>query len=433
MSSERGGWWRAVFCACAVLGLVFSSTLISSDAFADSEAERAAREIQDARDRANAAAQAMFDAESRIDQLDLEIAAKEAELAKMEADVANLRESLSAAAVQRFTQGINVGNPLFTPVDGMNSQATANVFASVATGRTIASMDDFAAAIDELDDVRADLDDDKAEAQAERESFEALKTQAEAEVVQLQQIEDQRLADEAVQRELDRLRAAEAEKQRQEQEAAAAQAAADAQAAAQQPQAAANGGAASDASDNSGGGDAPPADNGGGAPADTGGGNTADPGTSDNGGNDAPAPAPTPTPEPPAPPPPPRTGMVCPVQRAVAYADTWGAARSGGRSHQGVDMMAASGTPLVAVVSGSVNFKQTPLGGNSIWLSGDDGNRYFYAHLSAFEGSSRSVSQGAVIGYVGSTGNAYTPHLHFEVHPGGGVAVNPYPYVRAVC
>ena len=421
-----------MLCACAVLGLVFSSTLISSDAFADSEAERAAREIQDARDRANAAAQAMFDAESRIDQLDLEIAAKESELAKMEADVATLRESLSAVAVQRFTQGINVGNPLFTPVDGMNSQATANVFASVATGRTIASMDDFAAAIDELDDVRADLDDDKAEAKAERESFEALKTQAEAEVVQLQQIEDQRLQDEAVKRELDRLRAAEAEKQRHEQEAAAAQAAADAQAAAQQPQAAANDGAANDGSD-SGGADAPAADNGGVAPPDAGGGNTADAGTSDKGAADAPAPAPPPTPEPPAPPPPPRPGMVCPVQRAVAYADTWGAPRSGGRSHQGVDMMASSGTPLVAVVSGSVNFKQTPLGGNSIWLSGDDGNRYFYAHLSGFEGSSRSVSQGDVIGYVGSTGNAYTPHLHFEVHPGGGVAVNPYPYVRAVC
>jgi murein DD-endopeptidase MepM/ murein hydrolase activator NlpD len=418
-----------------VLGLTFSSTLISSDAFADSAAEKAAREIQDARDRANAAAQAMFDSESRIDQLDVEIAAKEAALAQMEATVGTLRDSLSAAAVQRFTQGATVGNPLFTPVDGMNSQATANVFASAATGRTLANMDDFAAAIDALEDARADLDDDRAEAQAERESFETLKAQAEAEVVRLQEIENQRLADEAVQRELEKLRAAEAEQAAQEaaEQAAAAQAQADAQNAAQQPQgvvnpdSGSNGGNAGD----TGGGD---------ALSDAGGGDTTDGGTpgggssgggSDNGGTQPPAPAPTP--DPPAPPPPPRPGMVCPVQGAVAYADTWGAPRSGGRSHQGVDMMAGSGTTLVAVVSGSANFKQTPLGGNSIWLTGNDGNRYFYAHLSAFEGSSRSVSQGEVVGYVGSTGNAFTPHLHFEVHPGGGVAVNPYPYVRAVC
>ena len=93
-------------------------------------------------------------------------------------------------------------------------------------------------------------------------------------------------------------------------------------------------------------------------------------------------------------------------------------------------MIAKTGTPLVAVVSGSVQFKQNSLGGNAVWLSGSDGNKYYYAHLSRFEGSSRSVSQGEVIGYVGMTGNAGVPHLHFEVHPGGGSAVNPTPYVR---
>jgi len=123
--------------------------------------------------------------------------------------------------------------------------------------------------------------------------------------------------------------------------------------------------------------------------------------------------------------------LVCPVLGSSAYSDTWGASRSSGRRHEGVDMLAGTGTPLVAAVSGSVQMKQTSHGGNSIWLAGNDGNRYFYAHLSGFEGGSRSVSQGEVIGYVGDTGNARgTPHLHFEVHPGGGAATNPYPYVR---
>ena len=94
-------------------------------------------------------------------------------------------------------------------------------------------------------------------------------------------------------------------------------------------------------------------------------------------------------------------------------------------------MLTSRGNPIYAVVSGSVQFKQNSLGGNAAWLAGSDGNRYYYAHMDHYEGSSRGVSQGEVIGYVGDTGNARgTPHLHFEVHPGGGAAVNPYPYVR---
>ncbi len=96
-------------------------------------------------------------------------------------------------------------------------------------------------------------------------------------------------------------------------------------------------------------------------------------------------------------------------------------------------MIAPRGLPIYAVVSGVVTFKYNRLGGNAVSLVGDNGNRYYYGHLDSYVGSSRRVFQGELIGYNGDTGNAKfsTPHLHFQVHPGGGRAVNPYPTVRA--
>lgn len=128
------------------------------------------------------------------------------------------------------------------------------------------------------------------------------------------------------------------------------------------------------------------------------------------------------------------TGIVCPIRGALSFIDSWGAPRHQG-AHQGVDLMAAAGTPDVAVVSGDVTFKEGGLSGMGAYLHGDDGNLYYYFHLSGYEGAPRRVAQGDVIGYVGNTGDAQrtAPHTHFEIHPGGGAAVNPYPSVAAVC
>ena len=129
---------------------------------------------------------------------------------------------------------------------------------------------------------------------------------------------------------------------------------------------------------------------------------------------------------------------VFPVQGLCAFVDTWHAPRGSNRQHLGVDIIAAQGQLLYAVSDGVIG-KVTQDGpgkisGNALRLVKADGTYFFYAHMKSFaagivEGS--VVKAGQVIGSLGMTGTG-TPHLHFEVHPGGGEAVNPYPVVKAV-
>jgi murein DD-endopeptidase MepM/ murein hydrolase activator NlpD len=127
----------------------------------------------------------------------------------------------------------------------------------------------------------------------------------------------------------------------------------------------------------------------------------------------------------------------CPVSKPFSFVDSWGAPRSGGRAHKGVDIMNPLGNKVHAIVDGVIS-RQTnsSLGGISLYLQGDNGIEYYYAHLMRYTSRvGQRVKAGELIAINGQTGNARftAPHVHFEVHPGGGAPVNPYPYVKAAC
>jgi murein DD-endopeptidase MepM/ murein hydrolase activator NlpD len=131
----------------------------------------------------------------------------------------------------------------------------------------------------------------------------------------------------------------------------------------------------------------------------------------------------------------PKGDMTCPVAGPHSFVDSWGAPRSGGRRHEGTDIMANYGTPVVAIVSGTITFAgYGGSAGNWQILSGSDGNSYWYMHNQRNIVTGGHVSVGQQIAEVGDTGNATgIPHLHFEYHPGGGGPVNPYPLLVGIC
>lgn len=134
-------------------------------------------------------------------------------------------------------------------------------------------------------------------------------------------------------------------------------------------------------------------------------------------------------------------GFVFPVAGDVEFIDSWGFPRMTGTPsahwHQGTDIFATYGTPLIAAENGVLtNIGVGSLGGNKLWVKGASGTEYYYAHLSAFApdvAEGKPVRAGELVGYVGDTGNAKgtSPHLHFEIHPGGIGPVNPYPILKA--
>ena len=136
-------------------------------------------------------------------------------------------------------------------------------------------------------------------------------------------------------------------------------------------------------------------------------------------------------------------GYVFPVFGPASWSDTFGAPRATTGWHHGADIFAQLGAPVLAANDGvAFSVGWIPIGGNRLWLRDDQGNQFYYAHLSAFSTlavNGRRVRAGDVLGFVGNTGDAEgTPyHLHFEIHPvrllrlGYDGVVNPTRYLSA--
>lgn len=439
---RRARRWLAALLVVAVGASLPSFAAAQSE----TDAERAAREIREARERARAAAEAFFQAESDLDVLAIELDGLEAQELQLQLRVDDLRREVERVALGRYVASGAEGIPLLTDVTEPQDRVQAEVYTGVLTNTGADTLDQFDAAEKALIATQDDIAAARAEIEDRQVVFLALEEQANDEVERLREIEEERLQDEAVQRALEAQLAAERAALEEE-----ARLAAEAEARARPNPGLTTTTTIEPPPTTESAGDEPLGEE-----------SAADAAPIDE--TDVDTTSTTTTTAPPVTTLPPNTGesggtsggrtgasgggsnpsgintgagyidnIICPIDGS-AYADTWGAPRSGGRKHQGVDMIAPSGVPLYAVVSGVVTFKQNRLGGNAVSLVGDNGNRYYYAHLSAYEGASgRRVSQGEVVGYNGSTGNSSTPHLHLQIHPGGGQPVNPYPSVRIAC
>ena len=347
-----------------------------------------ADDVASAQQRANRAADELARAVEERARADDTVAHRERRVARVDARVAAVRDQVSQLAIRQYVQGTSHITRLLRMADAnevVRAQQYASVIAETST--------------DALEQYRADKDDLRREVAA----------LAREQASRAGAIEDLRRRQIDAVRELERLarleeeaRAAREEQQRRADSVAASEAASSVPAA---------------------------------LPADAGTPPSAPP---------AGASTPAPTTRPTAPTAPPTTrapapavaasDWVCPVRGPHAFSNDYGDPRGGGSSHQGNDILAARGTPVVANGGGVVTQRNGAVSGLAYFLAGDDGNRYFGAHLDSF-GASGRVSAGTVIGTAGNTSDASggPPHLHFEIHPGGSGYTNPYPTLKKYC
>lgn len=367
----------------------------------DDDIRRARDEVNRITDESAELGQAVIEAYGRQAALDAEITALQSSIEFAQIEITQTEARLEELAVELYmgsTSGVSL-SVLFSATD--QSYPAGIEYLREANGVDATVVSQLRVFRDELDRQTSRLSEALDEQQIVASELETLAGELQEDLVAAQQVYDDLVVQQQREEEERRQRAEEERRRQAEAEAAAAAAAATSTT---QPQTTPS--TSNDSSANS-----------------------------DTTTTTAP-PAPTTTVAPP--PPPPSSAGACPVAGAVSFTDSWGAPRSGGRTHKGVDMMAARGVPIVAIYSGSVyRLSNSALGGKSVYFFSDAGDMYYYAHLDDFGDISpgQSVPVGYVLGYNGSTGNApdYLPHLHFEYHPGGSGAVNPYPLVRSLC
>ncbi|HSH22618.1 MAG TPA: peptidoglycan DD-metalloendopeptidase family protein [Acidimicrobiales bacterium] len=316
-------------------------------------------ELDDARRAANAVAEELAASQSRLAELEADLAALEARAADGSSRRAALEGALRQVAVDRFVKGSRTAMPLLA--EDLHTAVRAEALARFVVGDNVDAIDEYRRVGHDLDLAVSDLEATKVRTSDAVATYRRRTAEAEATLSRLQRLD--------------------AERQARDQ---AARAAATSRAMSRRTTT---------------------------EPAAAPGRRSSKPGVVLGG------------------------AWVCPVQGPRAFTNDWGQPRSGGRRHQGNDILSPRGTPVVASVAGTVRPHQSSVGGASYYLRGDDGNTYFGTHLDRLSGTSGRVAQGAVLGTVGNSGNAAggPTHLHFEVHPGGGGPVNPYPTLSLHC
>ena len=365
----------------AVLALLMLVAVVPADA-------QRTPGLDETRQRVQELTQGLSDAETELSEVERAIEAASVRVVALTGESSALTDVVVTSAIEEFIRAD--AGPGFLVSSDLNAARRAATLSDAAIGADAEAMERYVGLFEDLEIARVELEAKQSAAEEQLDALLALREELGVELARLEEIEKERLA------EVERRRAA---------AQAAAERAAAAERTAAAERAAANNGATTSS-------DATPSNDGGTSSETT---------TSSGGGATSVAATGT------------GTLKACPVAGAHSFIDSWGYGRSGGRRHKGVDMMASTGTPIAAPVGGTVEHRSNRVGGRSFHLNGDDGNYYYGTHLSGYEKSGQ-VNAGDIIGYVGDDGNARgIPHLHFEVHPGGGGAVNPFPYVSAVC